>query len=246
MKLSLQRILIQVCIFHLFCIFEISSYTYASPATKPENDKFYFRSAKKISGASSLHAPGPSISSSWKSSSVVQVIKVKSRRFQQSNEIDSSDNEDEDIEPGKMRISEIKAELDLREVPYKDCFDKDSLVQRLSEARATGKANPAMLEKFNKQKLEEAFDSSKKVELKDELIASAVANDGKLPGGMSPEQFKKLAGNPEIMSMLQSTKMQEAMKIMMSSGKEELEAKLKDDPELQETLTKLDAIMNMQ
>jgi phage FluMu protein gp41 len=142
-----------------------------------------------------------------------------------------------------MRVSEIKAELDLRDVSYKDCFDKESLVERLLEARATGKANPKIIEKFNKQRLEETFDPSKKVEVKDEDIARAVANDGKLPGGLSPDQFKKLSSNPEIMSFLQSTKVQDAMKLMMTGGREELENKIRDDPEMQETLKKLDSLM---
>ena len=45
------------------------------------------------------------------------------------------DDDDEDVEPGKMRVSEIKAELDLRGVSYADCFDKESMAQRLEEAR---------------------------------------------------------------------------------------------------------------
>lgn len=59
----------------------------------------------------------------------------------------------------------------------------------------------------------------------------------------TPDQFKKLSGNPEIMTMLQSTKLQEAMALIMTEGRDELEQKLKDDPELRETIEKLDAIM---
>ena len=111
-----------------------------------------------------------------------------------------------------MRVSEIKAELDLRGVSYADCFDKESMAQRLEEARVTGKANPKIMETFNKQKLESTFNEDK-VELTDEDIDQTVSNDGTLPGGMDPEVFKKLIGNPEIMQLLQSTKMQEAMKL---------------------------------
>jgi hypothetical protein len=152
------------------------------------------------------------------------------------------DDDEEEVEPGKMRVSEIKAELDLREVSYTDCFDKESLVQRLQEARATGKADPSILQKFNKQNLEQQF-SEDKVDLRDEDIDAAVANDGTLPGGLTPDMFKKLTSNPEIMSLLQSTKMQEAMTLMMTGGRDELETKLKEDPELQETVQKLDSIM---
>ena len=149
------------------------------------------------------------------------------------------DDDDEDVEPGKMRVSEIKAELDLRGVSYADCFDKESMAQRLEEARVTGKANPKIMETFNKQKLESTFNEDK-VELKDEDIDQTVSNDGTLPGGMDPEVFKKLIGNPEIMQLLQSTKMQEAMKLMMTGGKDELDAKLRGDPELRDIVDKLE------
>ena len=152
------------------------------------------------------------------------------------------DEEEGEVPPGQMRVSEIKAELDMRGVPYADCFDKESLVERLTEARSTGQANPDIINKFNKQKLEETF-KGEKVELNDDEIKAAVANDGTLPGGLTPEQFKKLTSNPEIMTLLQSTKLQEAMKLMMTGGREELEQKIKDDPELQETITKLNQIM---
>ena len=42
----------------------------------------------------------------------------------------------EEEEPGTMRVKEIKAELDLRGVNYSDCFDKESLAQKLVQARA--------------------------------------------------------------------------------------------------------------
>jgi hypothetical protein len=184
----------------------------------------------------------PTIPSSWEKSAK-KPRESSSRRYQSPSAFDDEDDEHEDVAPNMMRVSEIKAELDLRDVSYKDCFDKESLVQRLEEARATGKANPKIIETFNKQKLEEVFDPEKKVEMKDDDIARAVANDGKLPGGLSPDQFKKLSGNPEIMSFLQSIKVQDAMKLMMTGGREELESKLKDDPEMQETLAKLDSIM---
>ena len=48
-----------------------------------------------------------------------------------------------------MSIDELKAELDLREVDYKDCFSKSELVNRLIESRVSGKANPDILKQFN-------------------------------------------------------------------------------------------------
>eukprot|EP00977_Amphora_coffeiformis_P001906 scaffold362_cov176-Amphora_coffeaeformis.AAC.32 len=156
--------------------------------------------------------------------------------------LQDDDDEEEQVPPGQMRVSEIKAELDLRGISYADCFDKESLADRLVEARATGKANPEILDKFNRQKIEETF-KGEKVELKDDEIEAAVANDGTLPGGLTLEQFKKLTSNPEIMTLLQSSKMQEAMKVMMTGGREDVEKKIKDDPELQETIAKLNSIM---
>jgi hypothetical protein len=152
------------------------------------------------------------------------------------------DDDDDIVEPGKMRISEIKSELDMRGVFYKDCFDKESLVDRLKEARATGRADPKILIDFNKKKLEENF-SGKKLEIKDEDLDQIKANDGSLPGGMSPEMLKRLMGNPEIMTLLQSPKMQDAMKLMMTGGREELEKAIVADPELQEIVEKLSIVL---
>lgn len=65
----------------------------------------------------------------------------------------ADDADDEEVEAGKMRVSEIKAELDMRGVAYADCFDKEALEQRLVDARLSGKANPALIDKFNKQRV---------------------------------------------------------------------------------------------
>jgi hypothetical protein len=73
--------------------------------------------------------------------------------------VDDTDGEEEEevVEPGKMRVSEIKAELDMRGIRYADCFEKESLVTRLKDARSTGKANPDIIDKFNKQMVGETF-----------------------------------------------------------------------------------------
>lgn len=153
-----------------------------------------------------------------------------------------NEDEDEEVEPGKMRVSEIKAELSMRGIDYRDCFDKESLVLRLNEARATGKANPSILKEFNKRKLEQMF-NEEKLQVQDEDIEKAVASDGTLPGGMSPDMLKKLTGNPEVMILLQSTKMQEAMTLMMAGGRGDLEKAMARDPEMQEVVAKLDAVL---
>ncbi|CAJ1952502.1 unnamed protein product [Cylindrotheca closterium] len=152
------------------------------------------------------------------------------------------DEDDEEIEPGKMRVSEIKAELDLRVVDYSDCFDKDSLAKKLEEARATGKASPDVLDKFNKQRLEDNFNENK-LEIKDEELEQAIANDGTLPGGMNPDMFKELMSNPDVMALLQNSKMQEAMKIMMTEGQDGIEKAIAEDPELLEIVKELNALM---
>ncbi|CAB9507918.1 expressed unknown protein [Seminavis robusta] len=161
--------------------------------------------------------------------------------------IDDKDEEDEEeVEPGKMRVSEIKAELDTRGVAYDDCFDKESLDERLTAARMSGKANPELIDQFNKQRLEDQFEGRQPVDeaLSDDvLLDQAVGNDGNLPGGLSPEQFKNLVENPEVMTLLQSTKMQEAMKLVMTGGQEELEQALKDDTELRDMVGTLQSIL---
>lgn len=165
--------------------------------------------------------------------------RVHSSIYSSSNSID---DDDEIVEPGKMRVSEIKGELELRGIGFDDCFDKESLVKRLEDARATGKADPSILEEFNKKKLEENV-TGKKVEIRDEDIQKAVANDGTLPGGLDPEQLKTLIGNPEVMTLLQTVKMQEAMKVMMTEGQEGLEKAMMEDQELKEIVTKLNEVM---
>ena len=91
-----------------------------------------------------------SISSSYKPHIVLKMTTDESSAV---DDDDEDDEEEEVVEPGKMRVSEIKAELDMRGINYKDCFDKESLQQRLSDARATGKANPKIIDNFNKQKV---------------------------------------------------------------------------------------------
>jgi hypothetical protein len=162
---------------------------------------------------------------------------------------DDVDDDEESVEPGAMRISEIKAELDLRGISYADCFDKESLVQKLLDARAAGRADPSILRKFNQQRFEQQFSKDSSAEesqsaiRNEDVIQAAVANDGSLPGGLSPEMFQKLTSNPEIMVMLQNTKVQEAMQLIMTSGPSELERQLQEDPELREKVQKLQGLL---
>lgn len=69
-------------------------------------------------------------------------------------EADAIDVEAEEVAaPGTMRVAEIKSELELRGIVYSDCFDKESLAQKLVHARASGKADPSIIDRFNKQKV---------------------------------------------------------------------------------------------
>jgi hypothetical protein len=60
---------------------------------------------------------------------------------------------------------------------------------------------------------------------------------------LTAEQFQMLTADPDVMAMLQSPKIQDAMGLMMSGEKGALEEKVKQDPELQETIAKLNSIM---
>ena len=159
---------------------------------------------------------------------------------------DESDD-DEDDEPGKMRVSEIKAELDLRKISYADCFDKESLVQRLTKARKEGAADPSILETFNKLNLEGIFSGesvqTKMKDMQDLDLEAAIAKDGTIPGGLKPDVFKKLISNPEILASLSSTKLQDAMKLMMTGNQSELEKKMEEDSELRQIVDKLDSTL---
>jgi len=68
---------------------------------------------------------------------------------------DDEDSDEDDSEPGTstMRVGEIKSELSLRGVDYTDCFDKESLAQKLVLARASGKSDPTIIDQFNKQRV---------------------------------------------------------------------------------------------
>lgn len=69
------------------------------------------------------------------------------------NGIDVDFEDDDEAEVGTMRVSELKSELKLRGVDFSDCFDKESLAKKLRDARATGKADPSIIDQFNKQRV---------------------------------------------------------------------------------------------
>ena len=74
-------------------------------------------------------------------------------RFSSNGLSEDEQDEDEDMDVGSMRVSEIKAELKLRGVDFSDCFDRESLAQKLRTARTRGKADPSILDQFNRQRV---------------------------------------------------------------------------------------------
>jgi len=153
-----------------------------------------------------------------------------------------SDDDNEDEEVGKMRMMEIKAELKLRGVEFSDCFDKESMSNRLLDARCKGKADPTIIDQFNQQSLGNYINDSK-VEVDDDILNTVAGGDGTLPGGMPPDMMKQLMSNPEVVGLLQDPKMQDVMKVMMTGGQDAMEETMKKDPEIYELVMKLNRIM---
>ncbi|CAM9693221.1 unnamed protein product [Ascophyllum nodosum] len=155
----------------------------------------------------------------------------------------------EDIEGvAKMRAKEIKAELDVRGVSYEGIYEKRDLVDKLIEARSLGKANPSIVDEFNKENLEQKMNPERAGEFEQDLfdqdkLKDMTAADGTLPGGLTPEQLTKMASNPEIMVLLQNPKMQEIMKKIMAGGPEAMET-LQEDHETRELLQRLEKAMS--
>ncbi len=134
-----------------------------------------------------------------------------------------------------MKVSELKAELDLRKIGYDGLFEKEEYARRLAEARSSGRADPTLLEDFNKQSAEASFSGAADVDGTE--MADAVSGDGGLPGGMSPEALQSMMQNPELMALIRNPKMQEVMKAVMDGGADGAAAYM-DDPEVKEMLEK--------
>jgi hypothetical protein len=108
----------------------------------------------------------------------------------------------------------------------------------LNEARSSGKADPCIIDQFNKGNAE-----SNSLEIDEDTLEGALGGDGTLPGGMPPEMLTQLMSDPELVGMLRSAKMQEVMKLVMSGGQEAFEDALKDDKEMLDCVKKLNQIM---
>ncbi|KAL3784066.1 hypothetical protein HJC23_013281 [Cyclotella cryptica] len=155
-------------------------------------------------------------------------------------EIEPADDDVSLPQAGKMKLSEIKSELDLRGVSYKDCFDRESLEGRLHEARCSGKADPRIIDQFNERnaKTSETF-----LDVDEKTLENSLGGDGTLPGGMPPEMLQKMMSDPELVTMLRSSKMQEVMKLVMEGGKEAFDEAMTGDKEMFECVQKLNTIM---
>ena len=135
---------------------------------------------------------------------------------------DAADGDSEDSFKScmKMRVSEIKAELELRKISTEGLFEKEELARLLSESRRAGRADPSLLDEFNKKNLEKAFEATPGAEATADApdLSAAAAADGSLPGGMSPEVLQAATSNPELMQLLRNQKLQDLMREMMAGG----------------------------
>lgn len=122
----------------------------------------------------------------------------------------------------EMTVDEIKAELDLRNVNYDDCLQKSQLVSRLAQSRATGRADPNIIEQFKDN--QDKFSALDNPEILDEMKSSA----GTLPGGLPPEVIKAMIADPELMQLLKDPKMQSVLKSVMEKGPDGIKPYLAD------------------
>ena len=139
----------------------------------------------------------------------------------------------------KMKVSELKAELDMRKISYDGLFEKEEYARLLAESRSAGRADPSLIDDFNKASVEQAWAADGAAP--DVDAAEAIASDGGLPGGMSPEMLQQLTQNPELMQLLRNPKMQDVMRTVMAGGPEAAAASM-DDPEIREMLQKVQAL----
>lgn len=131
---------------------------------------------------------------------------------------------DRQLDISSMTIDEIKSELDLRNVNYDDCISKSQLVDKLTQSRLKGKADPSIIDQFNsvtKSDIDEFFDDP-------DMISQMTSKDGKLPGGLPPDVVKALVSDPKIIQMLKDPKMQDVMKAVMTNGPDGLKKYLSD------------------
>lgn len=134
-----------------------------------------------------------------------------------------------------MKVSEIKAELDMRGISYAGLFEKAELATLLATSRSQGRADPSIIDDFNKQNLERMVSDEPATPTPSaDDLSGVTAGDGGLPGGMTPEKMQKLMSNPEMMALLSNPRLQEVMKAVMEKGAGGVDATAFDDPEMRE------------
>lgn len=135
---------------------------------------------------------------------------------------------DADLDAVKaMATADIKAELELRGVDATQIFEKEDLARRLVLARTQGEADPSIIDTFNSERLERSL-------AEDSLDVEPDVDV--LPGGMSTEMVKKLSQNPQLMAVLQNSKMQEVLKEVMEFGPVAF-AKYQSDADVMQMIT---------
>ena len=154
--------------------------------------------------------------------------------------------EESSKDASELTIGELTAELDLRGVDYSDCVEADELRSKLTEARLSGRADPALIDKFNRNRAEAMMDPTKAVDptkLTAEELEAIKGADGGVPGGLAPEEIFKLMNDPKIMTMLQKPKFQEIMKDAMGGGGQAAIQRHMVDPESREMLLTLTSLL---
>tara|TARA_B110001452_G_scaffold66343_1_gene53231 strand:+ start:248 stop:826 length:579 start_codon:yes stop_codon:yes gene_type:complete len=144
----------------------------------------------------------------------------------------------------KMKVPEIKAELDMRGISYEGLFEKAELATLLATSRSQGRADPSIIDDFNKEKLERMVSDEPAAPAPsvDEL-SGVTAGDGGLPGGLTPDKMQKLMSNPEMMALLSNPRLQEVMKAVMEKGAGGVDTNAFDDPEMRDLMEKLKRLM---
>jgi hypothetical protein len=101
----------------------------------------------------------------------------------------------------EMSVDDLKSELETRGVDFEDCLTRAELADRLTIARASGKADEALLDDF-KRVTSDGTDTIDFDSIDDLAMEDLTAGDGTLPGGFSPEMMKVLGSDPTIVKMV--------------------------------------------
>jgi len=156
-------------------------------------------------------------------------------------------------EVGKMRIKQIKAELDALGVPHADAIEKSDLVERLVSARqrpAASSPPPAAAPAATPVAAEVVTGGTDASMPFGDINELGDIPDGMLPDGVSKEEafgaMNDLMNNPKGMQLLME--MQSNPKVMqaameMSTGGEAAAAKYANDPQVMGYMKRLEELM---